>query len=270
MARPPAAAQCKARSGGDGRALRLWDRLSLEPYGGPKALAAVLVVPDNADVVSGGRTFLRELAAIYEVRGLSRRAGRGGVWRLTPRRPSDHLTAQLCKLGKHTLLDVPPPPAPAQRAGATGASAAADAARGSVRQGLFTYPPLPGGAAPATPSFVALSHTAQPLGAFPPGTMCTPPVPRVTRCELRRLSVCPAAPPAVHTVNALRALERALADLGPLQGSPGVVRHPRGTHERAGLRQSAGRLLDEHLKANPAGTVPILLAPAALPRPWER
>jgi hypothetical protein len=59
--------------GGGGRvhsalsALPLWDRLSLEPYSGPKHATAVLVLPASDDALVAGQAYLRNLSAVYEV-----------------------------------------------------------------------------------------------------------------------------------------------------------------------------------------------------------
>lgn len=47
-------------------ALRLWDRLSLEPYGQPKDVVYLAVVPDNQFILQKSCAFFRELSKVYE------------------------------------------------------------------------------------------------------------------------------------------------------------------------------------------------------------
>ncbi|XP_061118903.1 mediator of RNA polymerase II transcription subunit 13-like isoform X1 [Conger conger] len=47
-------------------ALPFWEKLLLEPYGGQRDMAFLVLCPENAMLLSGARTFFRELSAVYE------------------------------------------------------------------------------------------------------------------------------------------------------------------------------------------------------------
>ena len=50
-------------------ALPLWDKLLLEPYGGPSDVAYLVLCPDSPLMLAGARAFFTELSAVYEVPG---------------------------------------------------------------------------------------------------------------------------------------------------------------------------------------------------------
>ncbi|XP_059904789.1 mediator of RNA polymerase II transcription subunit 13-like isoform X3 [Gadus macrocephalus] len=47
-------------------ALPLWDKLLLEPYGGPSDVAYLVLCPDSPLMLAGARAFFTELSAVYE------------------------------------------------------------------------------------------------------------------------------------------------------------------------------------------------------------
>lgn len=48
--------------------LPFWERLLLDPYGGHRDVAYIVVCPENEALLEGARTFFRDLSAVYEVR----------------------------------------------------------------------------------------------------------------------------------------------------------------------------------------------------------
>lgn len=48
-------------------ALPFWEKLLLEPYGGQRDVAFLVLCPDNDILLAGARTFFQELSAVYEV-----------------------------------------------------------------------------------------------------------------------------------------------------------------------------------------------------------
>lgn len=48
-------------------ALPFWEKLLLEPYGGQRDVAFLVLCPDNDILLTGARTFFQELSAVYEV-----------------------------------------------------------------------------------------------------------------------------------------------------------------------------------------------------------
>ncbi|KAG9354454.1 hypothetical protein JZ751_001164 [Albula glossodonta] len=47
-------------------ALPFWEKLLLEPYGGQRDVAFLVICPDNEALLTGARVFFRELSAVYE------------------------------------------------------------------------------------------------------------------------------------------------------------------------------------------------------------
>lgn len=47
--------------------LPFWERLLLEPYGGHRDVAYIVVCPENEALLEGAKTFFRDLSAVYEV-----------------------------------------------------------------------------------------------------------------------------------------------------------------------------------------------------------
>ncbi|XP_064152375.1 mediator of RNA polymerase II transcription subunit 13-like isoform X1 [Anguilla rostrata] len=47
-------------------ALPFWEKLLLEPYGGQRDVAFLVICPDNEALLAGARVFFRELSAVYE------------------------------------------------------------------------------------------------------------------------------------------------------------------------------------------------------------
>lgn len=54
--------------------LPFWERLLLEPYGGHRDVAYIVVCPENEALLEGAKTFFRDLSAVYEVSKLRRPA----------------------------------------------------------------------------------------------------------------------------------------------------------------------------------------------------
>jgi len=52
------------------RILRYWDRLNLEPFGGPKHVRYVALVPQAPALLRAAASFFRELGSTYEVRAI--------------------------------------------------------------------------------------------------------------------------------------------------------------------------------------------------------
>lgn len=50
--------------------LPFWERLLLDPYGGHRDVAYIVVCPENEALLEGAKTFFRDLSAVYEVRKL--------------------------------------------------------------------------------------------------------------------------------------------------------------------------------------------------------
>lgn len=50
--------------------LPFWERLLLDPYGGHRDVAYIVVCPENEALLEGAKTFFRDLSAVYEVREL--------------------------------------------------------------------------------------------------------------------------------------------------------------------------------------------------------
>ena len=48
--------------------LPFWERLLLDPYGGHRDVAYIVVCPENEALLEGAKTFFRDLSAVYEVR----------------------------------------------------------------------------------------------------------------------------------------------------------------------------------------------------------
>lgn len=48
--------------------LPFWERLLLDPYGGHRDVAYIVVCPENEALLDGAKTFFRDLSAVYEVR----------------------------------------------------------------------------------------------------------------------------------------------------------------------------------------------------------
>lgn len=48
-------------------ALPFWEKLLLEPYGGHRDVAFLVLCPNSAALLAGARTFFQELSAVYEV-----------------------------------------------------------------------------------------------------------------------------------------------------------------------------------------------------------
>lgn len=48
-------------------ALPFWEKLLLEPYGGQRDVAFLVLCPDNDILLAGAKTFFQELSAVYEV-----------------------------------------------------------------------------------------------------------------------------------------------------------------------------------------------------------
>lgn len=51
--------------------LPFWERLLLDPYGGHRDVAYIVVCPENEALLEGAKTFFRDLSAVYEVRDLN-------------------------------------------------------------------------------------------------------------------------------------------------------------------------------------------------------
>lgn len=49
-------------------ALPFWEKLLLEPYGGQRDVAYVVVCPNSPSLLVAARAFYQELSAVYEVR----------------------------------------------------------------------------------------------------------------------------------------------------------------------------------------------------------
>lgn len=47
--------------------LPFWERLLLDPYGGHRDVAYIVVCPENEALLDGAKTFFRDLSAVYEV-----------------------------------------------------------------------------------------------------------------------------------------------------------------------------------------------------------
>lgn len=52
--------------------LPFWERLLLDPYGGHRDVAYIVVCPENEALLEGAKTFFRDLSAVYEVRMIQR------------------------------------------------------------------------------------------------------------------------------------------------------------------------------------------------------
>ncbi|CAL8319983.1 unnamed protein product [Lota lota] len=68
-------------------ALPLWDKLLLEPYGGPSDVAYLVLCPDSPLMLAGARAFFQELSAVYETCRLGKhrplsRVSRTGIVRV--------------------------------------------------------------------------------------------------------------------------------------------------------------------------------------------
>lgn len=48
-------------------ALPFWEKLLLEPYGGQRDVAYVVLCPNSPSLLSAARAFFQELSAVYEV-----------------------------------------------------------------------------------------------------------------------------------------------------------------------------------------------------------
>lgn len=47
--------------------LPYWEKLLLEPFGSQRDIGYLVVCPDNEALLSGAKTFFRDLTAVYEV-----------------------------------------------------------------------------------------------------------------------------------------------------------------------------------------------------------
>lgn len=47
--------------------LPYWEKLLLEPFGSQRDVGYVVVCPDNETLLTGAKTFFRDLTAVYEV-----------------------------------------------------------------------------------------------------------------------------------------------------------------------------------------------------------
>lgn len=54
--------------------LPYWEKLLLEPFGSQRDLGYLVVCPDNEALLSGAKTFFRDLTAVYEVETLNKGA----------------------------------------------------------------------------------------------------------------------------------------------------------------------------------------------------
>lgn len=48
--------------------LPYWEKLLLDPFGSQRDIGYLVVCPDNEALLSGAKTFFRDLTAVYEVR----------------------------------------------------------------------------------------------------------------------------------------------------------------------------------------------------------
>lgn len=85
-------------------ALPFWEKLLLEPYGGQRDVAYLVLCPNSSPLLAAARSFFQELSTVYEVGGRSRTSG-----------AAERLFAfflflirvlhfQTCRLGKHRPL----------------------------------------------------------------------------------------------------------------------------------------------------------------------
>lgn len=51
-------------------ALPFWEKLLLEPYGGQRDVAYVVLCPNSPSLLAAARVFFQELSTVYEVRDL--------------------------------------------------------------------------------------------------------------------------------------------------------------------------------------------------------
>lgn len=51
--------------------LPYWEKLLLEPFGSQRDVGYLVVCPDNEALLSGAKTFFRDLTAVYEVETLT-------------------------------------------------------------------------------------------------------------------------------------------------------------------------------------------------------
>lgn len=51
--------------------LPYWEKLLLEPFGSQRDVGYLVVCPDNEALLSGAKTFFRDLTAVYEVETLN-------------------------------------------------------------------------------------------------------------------------------------------------------------------------------------------------------
>ncbi|KAJ8346902.1 hypothetical protein SKAU_G00283030 [Synaphobranchus kaupii] len=192
-------------------ALPFWEKLLLEPYGGQRDVAFLVLCPENGMLLSGAHAFFRELSAVYETCRLGKhrplaKVSRDGIFRVGDVEPQDlgeelvdqwftgpwvglnqdhnlaklklyaHtcqqlLAPQLASLSLDSSLLLPPKSQPAQPPTATTAGA-------------------PDGATPSTDSL----NTATPGGATPGGaeTMQGSTTESKTPCNTMPPSVPPA------------------------------------------------------------------------------
>lgn len=48
--------------------LPYWEKLLLDPFGSQRDVGYVVVCPDNDTLLTGAKTFFRDLTAVYEVK----------------------------------------------------------------------------------------------------------------------------------------------------------------------------------------------------------
>ncbi|XP_036384476.1 mediator of RNA polymerase II transcription subunit 13-like isoform X2 [Megalops cyprinoides] len=75
-------------------ALPFWEKLLLEPYGGPRDVAFLVLCPDSEALLAGAHVFFRELSAVYETCRLGKhrplaKVSRDGIFRVGELEPQD-------------------------------------------------------------------------------------------------------------------------------------------------------------------------------------